>query len=84
MDLKQACCTHATANAHADHHIANASALAFQQGVADQSGARHAKRVTNGNGAAVDVEFGVINAQGVSAMNNLAGKGFVDFPQTNV
>ena len=42
---------HAAADAHGDHHVARAAALAFDEGVAGQAGAAHAEGVADRYGA---------------------------------
>ncbi|MNZ71419.1 hypothetical protein D3C78_897800 [compost metagenome] len=44
----------------------------------------HAVRMADSNRTTVDVKFRRINAQGLRAVQHLAGKGFVDFPQADV
>ena len=43
-----------------------------------------ARGVAQGNGAAMDVEFGGIEIQGLDVGLDLRGKGFVDFKQIHV
>ena len=54
--LEQTRRAHAGANTHRHHHVPDAAALAFDQRMAYQPGARHAKGVPDGNAAAVDIE----------------------------
>ena len=52
--------------------------------MADHARAGHAEGVTDGDGAAVDIEAIVGDAQGIAAVQHLAGEGLVDLPQADV
>ena len=82
--LKQTGCTHATANTHGHHHILDATAFTFNQGVSYQTCACHAIGVTNRDAATVDVVDIGVDAQLIAAVNGLAGKRLIQFPQANV
>src|SRR5450830_332171 len=84
QDFEQAGRALAAADAHGHHDILDAAALAFDQGVAHQAGARHTVRMADGNRAAVDVEAVHRDAERVRAVQHLHGKGFVQFPQADV
>ena len=49
-----------------------------------QSCTGHAIGVTNGDAATVDVVNVGVDAQLIAAVNGLAGKGFIQFPQSNI
>ena len=82
--FKNTASAHATTNAHGDCHTLGPTAFAFDQGVACETLTAHTVRVTHGNGATVDVEAIGWNAQSIAALQNLHGKGFVQFPQIDV
>src|SRR4051794_6651015 len=82
--LEEACAAHASPDAHGYDDVLGAAALAFLQHVAREPGAGHAIRVADGDGAAVDVVDGGIDAQLVAAVEALRGKGFVQFPKVDV
>ncbi|MNJ38738.1 hypothetical protein D3C77_335910 [compost metagenome] len=52
--------------------------------MADHARATHAIGVADGNGTAVDVEPCRVNTQGLRAIQHLAGKRLVDFPQPDI
>ena len=83
-DLEQARAAHAAADAHGDHHVLGAAALAFLQDVAGQARAGHAEGVADGDGAAVDVVLLRVDAQLVAAVEALAGEGLVQLPKVDV
>ena len=84
VNLKQASGTHASGNAHRDHAPLGFAAAAFEQQVAHQARAGHAKRVADRDGAAVDIEPLAGNAQLALAIQRLRGKGLVHLPQVDV
>ncbi len=55
-DFKQPGRTHASTDAHGDHHVFHATALAFDQRMAYETCAGDAIRVAHGNRAAINVE----------------------------
>jgi hypothetical protein len=55
-DFEQASRAHAAAYAHGDDNIACSTAFPFDQGMTDQTGARHAVGMPNGNSATIDIE----------------------------
>ena len=52
--------------------------------MAHHAGARHAVRVADRDGAAIDVEDVVVDAQPVAAVERLHGEGLVELPQVDV
>ena len=64
--------------------ILGAAAAAFDQDMAGQARARHAIGMADGNGAAIHIGLGRIEPQLVHAIERLAGKGLVQFPQVDV
>ena len=60
------------------------AALAFDEGVAGQAGAAHAVGVADRDGAAVDVEQIVRDAEFVGAVEHLHRERLVQFPQADV
>src|SRR5690606_1025816 len=83
-NFEQAGSTHTATDTHGDHHVAHATAAAFQEGVPYQSRAGHAEGMTNRDGTAIDVQAIIGNAQPVTAIEHLTSEGFVDFPQTDI
>src|SRR5690606_23573605 len=82
--LEQSRRAHAAPNAHGADDELGASALSFDQGMSDHPGARHTVRVTDRDGAAVDVEQLVWNAEPVTAINHLDCKGLVQLPEPDI
>src|ERR1700716_4057778 len=72
------------ADAHRDDHQFGAAALAFDERVSGKTGTADPVGMTHGNGAAVDVQPLIGNAQLISAVEDLAGEGLVQFPQIDV
>ncbi len=64
--------------------MTHAAAFALDQGVADHARAGHAVRMADGDGAAVDVQPLVGNAQPVLAIEHLHGEGLVELPQADI
>src|SRR5690349_4231029 len=64
---------HAAADAHRDHDITGAAALALDQRVTGHPRARHAVRMADRDRAAIDVEPVVRDAELVAAVENLDG-----------
>ncbi len=83
-NLKQPGSTHTSTNAHGNDDVFHATALAFDEGVADQAGAGGAVGVADSDGAAVDVQAVHRDAEFALAVENLNGEGFVEFPQADV
>jgi hypothetical protein len=82
--FEQAGCAHAAADAHGDHHVLHAAAPTLDERMPDQARTRHAVGVAHGDGAAVDVEPVVGDAQLVAAVDDLHGEGLVQFPQAHI
>src|SRR5262249_47487224 len=83
-DFEQTGRAHTATDAHGDDHVLDAAATAFDQGMTDHACTRHAEGVTDSDRTAVDVEAILRNAQLIAAVQNLTGKGFVEFPQADV
>jgi hypothetical protein len=66
--FKQPGGTHAAAYTHGDNHVLHPAALTLDQGVADHARPAHAVGMADGDGAAVDVELVVVDAQLVPAV----------------
>src|SRR5688500_15016237 len=75
--LKQSGGAHAAADAHRHHLQLCAAALAFDQRVPGQAGARHAVRVPEGDGPTVYVELVVRDADAVAAVDDLHREGLI-------
>src|SRR5450756_2541028 len=82
--LKNTRRTHATTDAHRDAHFFGTTATAFNQSMASQALAADAVGMADGNGAPVDVQALIRDAEPVPAVNHLHGKSFVELPQVNV
>src|SRR5437868_3368731 len=76
-NLKQARGAHAAADAHRHDHELRAPALALDERVAYQARAAHAVGMAERDGAAVDVEPVVRDADLVAAVEHLHGERFV-------
>src|SRR3954467_3306727 len=83
-DFKQPRRPHAAADAHRYHYQLRAAALAFDERVADQAGARHSARMADRDGAAVHVEALVRDTELVAAVHHLYGERLVQLPQVDV
>ncbi len=70
--LEQACSAHAAAHAHRDDNAPGPAALALEQRMASEPCAGHPERVSDRDGAAVDVVLGRIDAQLVPREQALA------------
>src|SRR6476620_398929 len=84
MYLEQAGSAHAAADAHGDDGVFGAAAAAFDQHVAGHARAAHAVGMADRDGAAVDVEPFLRNAEAVAAIEHLARERFVELPQVDV
>src|SRR5215203_187245 len=82
--LEQAGGAHAAADAHGADDVFRALAAALDEGVPDHPGSRHAIRVADGDGAAVDVVLCRIDAEAVAAVERLHGERLVELPQADV
>ncbi len=82
--FEQARRSHTATDAHGDDHVLHTAALALDQRVADHARAAHAVGMANGNSAAIDVEFVVVDTQLIAAVNHLHREGFIQFPQADV
>ena len=83
-DFEQARGAHAAADAHGTTTRIAPRALTLQQGVTDHTGAAHTEGVTNGDGAAVDIQLGVVDAKLIATVNHLAGKRLIQLPQVDI
>src|SRR6266536_5139911 len=84
INLEQSGCAHAAADAHGDDAVLGAAPLALDQDVAGHARPRHAVGMADGDGAAVDVEALVGDAEPIPAIQYLDGEGFVEFPDVDV
>src|SRR5690606_3981926 len=82
--LKQTSSSLTATNTHGHYHVLGAATLAFNQGMAGETGAGHAIGMAHGNGAAIDVELLHGDAETITAVDHLRSKGFVQFPQVDV
>ena len=81
--FEQGCGAHASANTHGCHHVLYATTPPLKQSVPDLSRTCHAVGVANRYCTAVHVvDFG-IDPKMVTAIQNLAGKGFVKLPKAD-
>src|SRR5947209_3717352 len=84
QDLEEPGRAHAAADAHRDDDITNSAALTFDQRVTDHARAGHPVRMTNRNGAAVDIVTLGIDAEAVAAIESLNGEGLVELPEPDI
>src|SRR6266481_1858057 len=77
-------CSLSAAYAHGHHSVARLAPRHFVGQGANHARTGHAKGMTNRNGSTVDVEFLRINAQPVTAVNHLHGKGFIQLPHVDI
>src|SRR6266850_2864790 len=83
-DFEQPGGTHAAADAHRDDYVSCLAPAALDQRVADEARARHAVGVAQRDGAAVDVQALVWDADAVAAVDHLHGEGLVQLPEIDV
>ena len=82
-DFEQCCGAHASADTHGGHHVFHATTPPLNQSMPDLSRTCHAVGVANRYCTAVHVvDFG-IDPKTVTAIQNLAGKGFVKLPKAD-
>src|SRR4051812_1324194 len=82
--LKNTGCAHAAADAHRDHRVTTLAALKLAQDSRGQLRARAAKRVAQGDGAAVDVDLLRVESEFADDGERLRGKRLVQFNQINL
>ena len=82
--LEQAGCAHAAADTHRDDNVPGAATPTLDQGVADQTRARHPVRVADRDRPAVDIEDLIGDAELVTAVESLHGKRLVEFPKIDI
>src|SRR6266851_7458031 len=82
--LEQSGRAHAAADAHGNDDVADAAALAFDEGVAGEARGAHPVGMAYRDGAAVDVEPLHRDAEAVAAIDGLDGKGLVELPEANI
>src|SRR5205085_2304015 len=83
-EFEQAGRAHAAADAHRDHAELRLSAPTFQKNVSGHPRARHAVRMTDGNGATIHVQFLVRDSEAAHAVKHLARESFVQFPKIDI
>src|SRR5205085_1989764 len=71
-ELEEPGCPHAAADTHRHDAVFRLAAPAFEKNVARHARARHAVRMADRDGAAIDVELLVRNADTVRAVEHLA------------
>ncbi len=76
--------THTRANAHAGQEDFLLLSPAFTQTSDNLSCACAAERMTQSNGTSPDVELGVVDLEGLEAVDCHGGKGLVDLDEVNV
>src|SRR5262249_38550865 len=84
MNLKEPGGAHAAADAHGDDSALGIAPAHFDQNGTHNTYAAHAVGVADRDGAAVDVELVLRNAEAVTAVEHLARERFVEFPQIDV
>src|SRR6056297_3341890 len=83
-DFEQTGGTLPAADTHRHHTPFRPTASPFEQEMPGHPSTRHAVGMTNRNRPAVHVQTVVRNAKLVTAIEQLGGKGLVDFPQVDV
>src|SRR5262245_14454313 len=83
-DLEETGGAHAAADAHGADDVADAAALALDEGVADHPRAAHAVGVADRDGAAVDVEPLHRDAEPVATVDHLHRERLVELPEADV
>src|ERR1035437_8586972 len=83
-NLKQARRTHAAAHAHGHNDVSDSPSASLDQRMRCQAVTRHAIRMADGNGAAVDIEAVIGNSEPVAAIDHLHRKGFVQLPEPDI
>ena len=79
--LKQSRRALTAADAHSADDIFRASTFSFDERMANHARAGHAVRVADRNGAAIDVQFLIRNAELIAAVKNLDRESFVELPE---
>jgi hypothetical protein len=64
--------------------VTRAESLAGQQRMAREPLPAHAERMSNGDGAAIDVEPLIGNAEPIATVEHLHGEGFIELPEPDV
>src|SRR5207253_7416595 len=82
--LEEAGRAHSAADAHGSDDVLHLAPTALDQGMTGEPGARHPVRMADGDGAAVEVEPVVRDAEPVAAVDDLHGKRFVQLPEPDV
>src|SRR5207248_10319616 len=83
-DLEEPRRPHSAPDAHGGHDELHAAPPPFDQRMPDQACAGHPVRVPDGDGAAVDVEAVVGDAEAIAAVDDLHREGHVQLPQPDV
>jgi len=76
--------THAAADTHGDDHVFLAATLTLTQGMPHHARAAHPVGMADGDGAAIDVEAFVRDAQLVATVDHLYRKGLVQLPDADI
>src|SRR5947207_334815 len=76
--------SHSAPNAHRDDDVLRAAAASLDQRMTGKARSRHAIRMADRDGAAVDVESLVWNTDLVATVDHLHGECFIQFPQVDV
>src|SRR5471032_375780 len=75
---------HAAADEHRDDDVLHAPPLALDERMTHEARAGDTVWMSDGDGAAIDVELVVGNLQPVAAIDDLHREGFVELPQADV
>src|SRR5882762_7861644 len=75
---------HSAADAHGDDDVLHAAPPPFDEGMSYEPRARHAVGMADGDGASVDVEPVVGDAEPVAAVQDLHRERLVQLPQADV
>jgi hypothetical protein len=76
--------TLAAANAHRDHDVFHLSAPSFDQRVSHESCTGGSVRMSDSDGASVDIQTLIRDSKAIAAVENLHGEGFIELPQPDV
>src|SRR5262249_54027127 len=83
-DFEQSCRSHPAPDTHGDHDVLYTPPLALNQAVSDHARAAHSVWMPDRDGAAINIETLIGDAELVAAIDYLAGECFVQFPQADI
>src|SRR5882757_10029850 len=83
-DFEESGCSHAAADAHRHDDELDAASLPFDECMAHETRACHAVRMADGDPSTVHVVDGRVDSELVAAVEHLASKRLIQFPQPDV